>query len=229
MTLDTIGHRFIECVACLMSVAGGLLGLALPFLAPFVHHVGLRVSGPMYLLVPFACGMGLVFLAVGLALWPARLATARVASRMVARYPKLARLNTGSWVGGIAAGGFGMIMPSVALLYERPTGPGWENFWILMVVGAIFLLVAALIASPVLRSDDSDAMFYVISAVVVSGFTAVAILVAAGRATGGRMNIVEPILWGVCAVLVAMAGTTWRDAWLKIRAGREPPTRSPPD
>ena len=68
MTLKAIGHRIIECVACLKSLAGGLLGLALPFLAPFVHLVGLNVSGPMYLVVPVACGMGLVFLAVALAL-----------------------------------------------------------------------------------------------------------------------------------------------------------------
>ena len=230
MNAEEIGNRVAECVACLMFLAGGLLGLALPFLAPFVHLVGLSApKGSLILIAPFAWGMGLPFLAVGLALWPARLATVRVAARLVARYPKLARLNVGGWVGGIVVGGFGMIMPSVAFLYYPPTGPGWENFWILMVVGVMLLLVAILIASPILRDYGDDAMFYLISALVMSGFAAAMILVAVGRATGGRMQFVEPILWVACAILLAMTGATWRNAWREIRAKPNPMGNSKPD
>lgn len=217
MELKDIRNRFIECAGCLMALASALLALALPLLAPFVHLVGLRVNGPMILILPFAWGIGLPFLAVGLALWPARPMVARFAPRLIARYPKLGAMNAGSWVGATVVGGFGLIMPSVAFLHFRPTGPGWEGFWILLVVGVMFLLVAVMIASPVLRSA-SDAKFYVISALVVSCFAAVAILAAAGRATGGTMEIVDPILWVVCAILVAVAGATWRNAWREIRS-----------
>lgn len=219
MELKDIGNRFIECVACLMLLFGGVLALGLPSLAPFVHMAGLRVNSPMILIVPFAWGIGLPFLAVGLALWPARLAVVWLAPRLVARYPKLGTLNAGSWVGGIVVGGFGMIMPSVAFLYYRPTGPGWEGFWILLVLGTALLLVAVLIASPLLRGA-SDTKFYVITAVMVTFLAAVMILVAASRATGGNMTLLEPILWGVCAILVAIAGATWRNAWREIRSAR---------
>ena len=225
MNLQGIGHRVIECAACLWALAAGLLALALPFLAPFVHLVGLSVDGPVILIFPFAWGIGLPFLAVGLSLWPARLAVARLAPRLISRYPKLGSLNAGSWVGVIVVVGMGLIMPSVAFLYERPTGPGWENFWILLVLGTALLLVAVLIASPLLRGA-SDAKFYLVTALMMTCFATVMILVAAGRATGGRMEIVEPILWGVGAILVVIAGGTWRNAWREIRRDRSPPLSS---
>ena len=53
---------------------------------------------------------------------------------------------------------------------------------------------------------------------LVTGFAETVILVAVGRATGGRMEIVEPILWAVCVVLVVLAGATWRNAWREFRS-----------
>lgn len=207
--------RIVEFAACLMALGAGLLSVAVP-LAPLI---GVHVNGPMILVVPFAWGIGLPFLALGLALWPARLLVERFGPRLIARFPVLARLAPAQWFGAMVVASFGVVMISVAFLFEHAPGSPWENFWILVVVGGMFLLASALIASP-LRAEGTDALFYVFSGLLVTGFAATVILVAAGRATGGRMEIVEPLLWAVCAVLVALAGATWRNVWREFRSRR---------
>ena len=43
------------------------------------------------------------------------------------------------------------------------------------------------------------------------------------------MEIVEPILWAVCAILVAIAGATWRNAWREIRLSGRPIAPAEPE
>ena len=210
-------QRAPEYVVGPLLLVIGLGSILSPVIAP-LFGASMNVEGPFFFVLLFAFSVGAPFFTLGTMMWPGRPLFARLAARV----PALAWLAGERWRSALIVASVGLAMISVAFLWERPTGPGWDNFWVPVVLGGGFLVLATMVLAPSFL-PDGDATFYVMTALFLSCLAATMLLVAAGRAAGGRMEIVEPVLWLVCLAVIALAGTTWRNAWRAVRDARARP------
>lgn len=210
-------QRAPEYVVGPLLIVVGLGSIFSPVIAP-LFGASANVEGPFIFVLLFAFSVGAPFFTLGTMMWPVRPLFAWLATRV----PALAWLAGERWRGALIVACFGLAMISVAFLWEHPAGPDWDNLWVLVVLGGSFLVLATMVLAPSFL-PDGDAKFYVMIALFLSCLTLTMLLVAAGRAAGGRMEIVEPVLWIVCLVLIFVAGTSWRNAWRAIRDARTPP------